>query len=63
MTALVPLDHARKELGIGRSSAYILAKTGELMPGLPVYRIGGVWKVSRAQLERVIAGDIPAAAS
>lgn len=62
VTALVPLDHARKELGIGRSSAYMLARDkGELMMGLPVFRIGGVWKVSRAQLDRIVAGDIPTA--
>jgi hypothetical protein len=56
--ALVPLDKARLELGIGRNVAYLLAKEqGELAPGVPVFRIRGTWKVSRAQLDRFIAGE------
>ncbi len=60
--ALVPLDQARTELGIGRTTAYLLAKERcELMPGLPVFRIRGSWKVSRAQLDRIIRGEVRAA--
>ncbi len=57
--ALVPLNDARTELGLGLTTAYKLAKeAGELVPGVPVFRIRGTWKVSRAQLDRFIAGDI-----
>lgn len=56
--ALVPLDAARAELGIGRTTAYLLAKEhGELVPGVPVFRIRGTWKVNRAQLDRFKAGE------
>lgn len=55
--ALIPLDAARLELGIGRNVAYLLAKEqGELAPGVPVFRIRGCWKVNRAQLDRFKAG-------
>lgn len=56
--ALVPLDEARAELGIGRTTAYLLAKEqGELLPGLPLFRIRGRWYANRAQLDRIIAGE------
>lgn len=62
-TALVPLDAARSELGIGRTTAYLQAKEhGELMPGLPLFRIRGRWYACRAQLERIKAGEIRATA-
>lgn len=57
--ALVPLDEARSELGLGLTTAYKLAKeAGELAPGVPVFRIRGTWKVNRAQLDRFIAGAV-----
>lgn len=56
--ALVPLDEARSELGIGRTTAYLLAKErGELHPGLPLFRIRGRWYANRAQLDRFKAGE------
>lgn len=62
-TALVPLDVARTELGLGRTTAYLLAReTGELLPGVPLFRIRGRWYANRAQLERFKAGDIRATA-
>ena len=60
--ALVPITEAAKELGIGRDLAYRLAReTGELLPGLPVLRIGSLLKVTRAQLTRICEGDIGSA--
>lgn len=58
--ALVPLLAAAKELGIGESLAYKLADAGrgELLPGLPVIRIGSRLVVSRAQLDRIITEGI-----
>ena len=56
--ALVPLDTARAELGIGRTTAYLLAKEhGQLAAGLPLFRIRGRWYANRAQLDRFIAGE------
>jgi hypothetical protein len=56
--ALVPLDAARAELGIGRTTAYLLAKeAGELAPGLPLFRIRGRWYANRAQLDRFKSGE------
>ena len=62
--ALVPLTEAARVLGIGRTTAYALAKTGWLIPGaVPVFHIAG-WKVCRAQLERVLhEGITPAGAA
>jgi helix-turn-helix protein len=55
--ALVSLEAARTELGIPRTTAYRLLKvTGELAPGLPGFRIGGLWKFNRHQLDRFKAG-------
>ena len=51
--ALVPLSEAMRVLGLPRTTAYRLAKTGQLCPGLPVFYIGG-YKVTRAQLSRVV---------
>ena len=50
--ALVPLTEAARVLGIGRTTAYKLAKSGQLCPGLPVFRIAGL-KVCRAQLDKI----------
>jgi len=49
----VSVETAAKELGIGRSLAYELARKGEL-PG--VIRLGGRYLVSRARLEKVLNG-------
>ena len=51
--ALVPLSEAMRVLGLPRTTAYKLAKSGQLCPGLPVFYIGG-YKVTRAQLSRVV---------
>ena len=52
--ALVPLSEAMRVLGLPRTTAYKLARTGWLIPdALPVFYIGG-YKVTRAQLSRVV---------
>jgi hypothetical protein len=56
---LVPLEEAARKVGIGKNTAYRLAKTGWLIPDvLPVINVNGN-KVHRAQLERFLAGDGP----
>ena len=60
--ALVPLTEAARVLGIGRTTAYELAKTGWLCPGLPVFPIAGL-KVCKAQLDKIRSeGITPATA-
>ncbi len=48
------VEQAAAQLGIGRSLAYELARRGEL-PG--ALRLGGRIVVSRAALERFLAGE------
>ena len=51
----ITVEAAARELGIGRSLAYSLARTGEL-PG--VIRLGSRrLRVSRAQLDAVLRGE------
>lgn len=51
--ALVPLNVAADELGIGRTLAYKLVATGQIAAGVPVFRIGSKWMVTRHQLDRL----------
>jgi excisionase family DNA binding protein len=57
LTLSVP--EAGKRLGIGRSAAYQAAGNGEL----PVLRIGGLLRVPKVALDRMLAraGEKPAA--
>ncbi|HET9566465.1 MAG TPA: hypothetical protein VFP27_18630 [Mycobacterium sp.] len=50
LPAMVDLRTACRALGIGRDAGYRLAATGQLMPGLPVRRIGRYFRVTRADL-------------
>lgn len=54
----VPLAEAARRCGIGRSTAYKLARAGQLCPGLPVLWFGSTPKVPRARLEAVLAGEV-----
>ena len=51
--ATLNIAEAAQRIGIGRNSAYSLARSGRL-PGL--LRIGGRYLVSRVALERWLAG-------
>lgn len=51
------VEEAARYLGIGRSAAYAAARSGEL----PTVRIGRRLLVPRHALERMLAGDRPAA--
>jgi len=50
----ISVEQAARQLGIGRTLAYELARTGAL-PG--VIRLGGRTVVSRSVLERTINGE------
>lgn len=52
------VEEAAKELGVGRSTAYLAAKRGEI----PTIRIGRRLLVPRAALERLLSGGEPQAA-
>lgn len=51
------LLEAAEILGISRTKAYALAKSGELVAGVPVIRAGGRYAVSTAHLRRVLGLD------
>lgn len=57
--ALVRLPDACKELGIKKTTSYVLVRTGELVPGVPVFRIASRWYVTRTQLDRFIETGVP----
>jgi excisionase family DNA binding protein len=50
------VEQAARELGIGRTLAFEMARTGRL----PVIRFGRRVLIPRAALDRMLAGDIPA---
>lgn len=55
--ALVSVDEAALAIGISPRTARRLVKaTGELVPGVPAFRIGGRIKFHRVQLEDFVAG-------
>jgi hypothetical protein len=58
----ITLEVARYFLGIGRTRAYVAANTGELIPGVPIIRVGSHFRVSTAVVRRAIGIDPPAAA-
>jgi excisionase family DNA binding protein len=49
----VTVEQAAKELGIGRSLAYELARSGEL----PALRLGHRFVVPRERLDQMLAGE------
>ena len=53
------IEEAAADLGIGRSLAYELARTGRFP--VRVLRIGRLYKVPRAELERLLGEREPAA--
>lgn len=56
-TATFTLAEAAAYLGIHRNTAYKRAESGELMPGVPVLRIGSTYRVPRARLIAAVEGD------
>lgn len=52
----VNLNEWAKQVGVGRSMAYALARRGEI-PGL--IRLGSRYLVSRLVMDRMLDGDIP----
>ena len=57
----IDLETARRALGIGRTAAYRRAADGELAPGIPVIRVGRVFRVSTIVVRRALGIDPPAA--
>jgi hypothetical protein len=55
--ATVDVVTAGALFGIGRSAAYERARTGAIVDGVPVLRIGSRYRVPTAALERVL-GDL-----
>ena len=53
--ATVTIEEAARMLGLGRSSAFSLAQTGQFP--VPVIRAGRRWLVPRAPLERLLNGE------
>lgn len=52
------LAEAAEELGIHKRTAYDLARDkGYLVPGVRVFKVASLWKVSRPQLERFLNGE------
>ena len=49
----VTVEQAAKELGIGRSLAYELARSGEL----PALRLGHRFVIPRERLDQMLAGE------
>ena len=56
LPAMLTVEEAARLLRISRAAAYALAKKGTL-PG--VLRLGRTLRVSRAVIERVLAGEAP----
>jgi hypothetical protein len=55
------IETAAGALGIKRDLAYKLARANdELMPGVPVFRIGAKWRVPTAALRRALGLDAQA---
>jgi Helix-turn-helix domain len=54
----ISVAQAARELGIGRSLAYELARTTGCLGGVPVVRLGRRIVVPRSALDRVLAGEI-----
>lgn len=48
------LSWAARQLGIGNSTAYRLASTGQI-PG--AFKVGAQWRVSRVRFEREVHGE------
>ena len=54
----ITVDEARKQLGISRGLAYRLAASGELAPGLPVFKLGNTYRISRKLLDAYLDGKL-----
>ena len=52
--AMMTLEEAAALVGIGKNSRYKAAQTGELCPGVPIVKVGGVYRVPVAPLEAVL---------
>lgn len=52
LPAAVPLVEAAKALGLGRTVAYALARSGQWPT--PLLRLGAQWRVPRAALLRLL---------
>jgi hypothetical protein len=53
----VGLDVAGPALGVGVATAYRLARTGALAPGVPVLRVGSQFRVPTAALRKALGLD------
>jgi len=57
--ATTRLRRAADLLGIGMTLAYERAQEGELAPGIPVLKVGGLYVVPTAPLERALGIESP----
>lgn len=56
--ATLGIDTARRAIPMGRNAAYEAARLGELIPGVPVLKVGQRLRVVTADLERVLGIDV-----
>lgn len=56
--ATLDIVTAGKIAGVGRSVSYEAARTGQLIPGVPVIRVGQRYRVPVAPLEGALGIDI-----
>lgn len=59
LTTTIPI--AARIIGVSTTTAYLAAKVGELIPGVPVLRVGRRLVVPVANLERVLGVTLSAA--
>ena len=55
---MIPLGTAAELVGIGKNTSYKIAKRGELCAGVPIVKVGDVYKVPVAPLEAVLGVDL-----
>ena len=56
--AMISLEEAAAIVGIGKNSRYRAAKAGELCPGVPIVKVGGLYRVPVAPLEHVLGTQL-----
>ena len=56
---MATVEELAARLGIGRNQAYEIVQQGKV----PALRFGRRWLIPRAQLERMLAGELPAQAT
>jgi hypothetical protein len=55
--ATMSAPDAGRLFGFGKNKSYELARTGELFPGLPAYRVGRHLVVKTSDVEKVLGID------